>query len=1122
MNYFKSNNRKEFLCEKMISIMKLSCVLFIISLLQVTAAGFSSDITAMEKQGITVTGIVTDEDGMSIPGANIIEKGTYNGVVSDANGSFSITVSNASAVLSFSFIGYTTQEVIVGDQRILQIKLFEDSQRLEEVVVVGYGTQQKRDITGSVAVVQADDLLKATGSSALQQLQGKASGVYVATSGAPGGRSMVRIRGINTVNDNGPLYVIDGVSTMGQDLSSMNANDIESMQVLKDAASQAIYGAQAANGVILITTKKGSRTGQPVLNYSGYYGFQKTGKRYDLLNSKDRMDLEWKGQENNLKKSGLWWPDEEAERFEGVRPVHRMFTMNDDETGFVPYNFISPTAIDGKFGFDTYNPADYTFPLTAISQFSDTDWWDAISRVAPVQNHQLSLSGGSDKGMYNMSMNVYDEQSVVKHYYFKRYSTRLNTSFDIRPWLRVGENLSFSWMRDLGRNNGANESNIYSWVYRTVPYIPVYDMEGKFAGSRLPDTGNSQNALSIAYREKDNYWTNNRLFGDVWAEVDLIKGLTFGTKFGMDYGSNYYYRMNKDNPEHSESVNSNNLEEQGGFVIRWVATNTLTYKTVINKIHRLTVLAGTEAIKGGIGKQVTAQRTNFLFPDNTDTWILTMGENNDQRIANSNFRGQYAFFSIFGRVDYSLMDKYLLMVSVRRDGVSRFAPDERYGVFPAISAGWRISEEAFMAGTRTWLDDLKIRAGWGRVGNAEGPSSTNWANEFAMSSNNANYPVTGGNAANTAFRQSRIGNLGTKWEAVENINVGFDASFLRGKFGISFEYYDKTTTGMLVPSAYSNLAGDASAPYINFGDMSNKGFDISFNYRDQKGDFSWDVTATAFKYKNKVLKLSESDDTGYARWGGGDRIGNITRTTKGQEISHFYGYEVDGFYENRQQVQERRPVGQTSISDGAAENWVGRFKFKKNDPNANPGAGLGPNDRVIIGSPHPDLIASLNIGLTYKNWDLTMFWYSTIGNDLFNNTKAFTDFQMFRGNRSVRMRDQSWEPGKTNAILPMLNSGDTYSYNQVNSYYVEDASFLRLKNLVVGYTFPKEWLQKATIQNLRVYAQVENAITFTKYNGLDPELTNRDMASGGDLSRGIDGGGWPNIIRYIFGVNFTF
>ena len=1118
MKYFKSNDCKGFsLSEKIISIMKLSCVLFIISMLQVTAAGFPPDdatTAGITKQGVAIRGTVVDEDGIPLPGVNISEKGTYNGTVSDANGQFTITVAGSTSVLSFSFVGFTTQEMMVGDQRMMQITLIEDTQRLGEVVVVGYGTQQKRDITGSVAVVQAEELLKSTGSSALQQLQGKASGVYIATSGAPGGRSMVRIRGINTVNDNGPLYVIDGISTTGQDLSSMNSADIESMQVLKDAASQAIYGAQAANGVILITTKKGSRTGQPVLSYSGYYGLQQTGKRYDLLNSKDRMDLEWKGQENNLKKSGRWYDAEDPQR-----PVHRMFKLNSNETGFEPWNYISPNEIGGRFGFDSYNPDDYSYPLYAIAKFSDTNWWDELTRIAPVQNHQLSLSGGSDKGMYNMSMNVYDEQSVVKHYYFKRYSTRLNTSFDVRPWLRIGENLSYSWWRDLGRNNGASESNIFSWIYRTVPYIPVYDMQGQFAGSRLPDTGNSQNALSIAYREKDNYWTNNRLFGDVWAEVDLFRGLVFSTKFGMDYGSNYSYRMSKDNPEHSESVNSNNLEESSGFSIRWVATNTLTYKTVIKDIHRLTVLAGTEAINGGIGRSVTAQRTGFLFPDNTDTWVLTMGENNNERIANSSYRSRYAFFSIFGRVDYSLMDKYLLMVSVRRDGVSRFAPDYRYGVFPAVSVGWRLSEEAFMMGTRTWLDDLKLRAGWGRVGNAEGPSSTNWANEFAMSTNNANYPVDGGNAANIAFRQSRIGNLKTKWEAVENLNIGIDATFLRGKFGLSFEYYDKKTSGMLVPSAFSNLAGDASAPYINFGDMSNKGFDISFNYSDQKGDFSWDITATAFRYKNKVLKLSESDATGYARWGGGDRIPSMARTTKGEEISHFYGYEVDGFYENVQQVRERLPVGQTSISETAAENWVGRFKFKKNDTKS---SGLGPDDRVIIGSPHPDLIASLNIGLGYKNWDLTMFWYSTIGNDLFNNTKAFTDFQMFRGNRSVRMRDLSWEQGKTNAILPMLNSGDTYSYNQVNSYYVEDASFLRMKNLVIGYTFPKAWLQKATIQNLRVYGQVENAITFTKYNGLNPELTNRDMSAGNDLQRGIDGGGWPNIIRYIFGVNFTF
>jgi len=1112
--------------KKVFAVVSFSIILLLANMLIVSATDFSY---SAEKQGITVTGTVVDNYGEALPGVNIIERGTINGVVTDASGRFTITVSGPASVLQFSFIGFTTQDMTVGEQRILSITLSEDSQRLEEVVVVGYGTQQKRDITGSVAVVQTEELLKSTGSSALQQLQGKASGVYVATSGAAGGRSMVRIRGINTVNDNGPLYVIDGVSTQNQDLSSINPADIESMQILKDATAAAIYGAQAANGVILITTKKGTRSGQPILNYSGYYGWAKTGKRYDLLNSEERARLEFISMQNNYTKSGA--KDDDGNP---LTPNHRLFEYT--PSGFKPHKYVSTALTAAGTGFYGDNISEfvpYAFPNASVAEFSDTDWWDEISRVAPVQNHQLSISGGSEKGMYNMSMNIFDEKSVVQNYFYKRFSTRLNTQFDIRPWLRVGENLMFSWWRDLGRVNTANESNIFSWVYRAIPYLPVRDIQGNWAGSRYPDTGNMENPVGIITREKDNYWTNQRLFGDLWAEVDLIKGLTFKTQYGIDYGQGYYYRMNKKNSEFNESPGTNNLEEQASWRFRWEWTNTFTYKTVINNIHRLSILAGTSAVEGGIGRTLTGQRFHYQFEDDMNTWTLNMGDNGNERQNSSSYGSDFAIFSLLGRVDYSLMDKYLLTFNVRRDGVSRFSPEHRYGTFPSVSLGWRLSEEGFMLGTRTWLDDLKLRAGWGRVGNAEGPSATNWANEFGMSTNNANYPMNGGNQGSTAFRQSRIGNLGTRWEAVESINVGFDASFLRGKFGLSFEYYKKNTTDMLVPSAFSFIAGDASAPYINFGDMLNKGWDASFNYRDSKGDFGWDVTLTAFQYKNEVTRLSESDNTGYARFESGDRIGQITRTMKGLPISHFYGYEVDGVYENIQQVKDRLPQGVSTVTDAAAENWVGRFKFAKNDPEAQPGQGIRPADRVMIGNPHPKLLASLNLGLTYKNFDLTMFWYSSIGNELFNNTKAFTDFQQFRGNRSKRMLNQSWEPGRTfkkpgekysssDAILPQLNYGDQYSFQNVNSYYVEDASYLRLKNLVIGYTLPKEWLQKATISNMRVYGQIENALTFTKYTGLNPEMTLRDMASGSDLARGIDGGGFPNVLRFIFGVNFTF
>jgi TonB-linked SusC/RagA family outer membrane protein len=655
----------------------------------------------------------------------------------------------------------------------------------------------------------------------------------------------------------------------------------------------------------------------------------------------------------------------------------------------------------------------------------------------------------------------------------------------------------------------------------------VYDIQGNFAGSKIGGTGNWQNPVALKKREIGNYWANSRIFGNLWAEADLYKGLTYRTSYGLDWTENYHYRMSKKNLEFSESGGQNDLEEQAGFTFRWVWTNTLTYNATFNNVHKVNVILGTEAIRDGLGRQVTAQRYNYLYEDNVNTWVLAMGENNNQRVANSEYRGEFALFGIFGRVDYSFANKYLLTGIVRRDGVSRFSPSNRYGTFPSLSLGWRLSEENFLESTREWLDDLKFRIGYGQTGNSEVPRKTNFAYEFTTAADRTNYDLSGSNNASgtLGYRLQRYGNEDTKWEATEMYNVGIDATILNGKFGIGAEWYTKKTKDMLLEATYSSLAGESDKPYINFGDMKNTGWDINLNYRDANGDWAWDLSLILSHYKNEVLKLSEADD--YAIWRGGTRIsGNVTRTTKGRPIAEFYGYKVAGFYENEAEVLALPPLGQTKETV-VPSAWVGKFKFEdvNQDGEANKGV-LNANDRTTLGSPHPDLIASLNLGLTYKNFDFTMFWYSTIGNKLFNNTKYFTDFFLFGGNRSTRMRDLSWKPGADNskAILPLLDSGDTYSGSNMSSYYVEDASFLRLKNVVIGYTFPKALLQKATISNLRVYAQIENALTFTGYSGLDPEFTNANVSdgNGSDLSRGIDMGGWPTTMRILFGVNFAF
>lgn len=1062
---------------------------------------------------LRVQGTVTDAGGTPMIGVNVIEKGTLNGTITDLSGNFTLSVESGESVLQFSYVGYITEEITVGNNRQINLVMREDTESLQEIVVVGYGTQARKDITGSVAVVDTEQLLASTGSSATQLLQGKTPGVYIGQTGSPGSATMVRIRGVNTINDNGPLYVIDGVSTRNQDLSSLNPNDIESMQVLKDASSAAIYGAQAANGVILITTKRGTGSGQPKISYDAYFGLQKTGKRYDLLNSDDRLAVEWESQQNSFTLRDV----------EGV-PEHAQFGKG--PTPKIP-NYLTTTGAGGR---QDISLDDYSFPDNQIVPYSDTDWWDAIDRVAPMQNHQLTLTGGGAKGRYLMGLNYLNQQGTVEYSYYNRYQTRLNTSFDIRPWLRVGENLQYAWTKDQGLNSNSSESNPYSWVYRSSPWVPVKDTFGNWGGSKIAGTGNWQNVVAIQERNKDNYWSHSRIFGNIWAEADLMKELTFRTSFGLDYTNAYSYYMSKKNLEFSESPGTNHFQEESSFNFRWVWTNTLTYNKMFNDVHALNVIVGSEAIRDGLGRGMNAGRYNYLMEDNINTWVLAMGANDNQRHNNSWYNGESALFGIFGRADYTYDNKYLFTGIVRRDGVSRFAEKNRYGVFPSASVGWRVSEEDFMEDSREWLDDLKLRVGYGNAGNAEIPRTTNFAMLFGTAPDRTNYDLGGSNTgSDVGYRLTDYGNEETRWEATKMTNIGVDITFGGNRFNSTLEYYNKVTTDMLVTAAYSSLASDeVGRPYINYGDMRNRGFDFSFNYRDKAGDLGWDLGLNLSTYKNKVLGLSTADD--YALWGNGFRLStSVTRTIKGRPISEFFGYNVIGFYEDEQDVLNS-PIPYGTTADVIEDNpgsYVGKFKFEDfSGPEGVPDGVINSFDRKVIGNPHPDLVAGLNATLQYRNFDFTMFWYSTIGNDLFNNNKYFTDFPLFGGNRSTRYKEQSWKKGadNSNAILPILDSKDNWGGAVASSYYVEDGSFLKLKNLVVGYTFPKHILEKATISNLRLYLQAENILTLTNYSGLDPEITNMETASGSgsDLRRGLDGGGWPTTMRFVFGVNFEF
>ena len=837
-------------CKHVVPILGAFCLMASLSFMPKEAWAESSLAPISQQQGsYQLTGTILDGMGEPVIGANVLVKGTTNGVVTDLNGKFSLQV-KPNDILQISYIGYNSQEVAVKGQHTLNITLKEDVESLDEVVVVGYGTMKKKDLTGSVSSVKADELTAFTVANPVQALQGRVPGVVLSqNTGDPSGDYSIRIRGVNSIKgDNSPLYIIDGIPAS---TASINTYDIESMEILKDASATAIYGSRGANGVVMITTKKGTKTGQPRLTYDGYYGFSKTGKRYDVLNAYDRIDVEWQASKNNLDLTGA--------SANGELPYHQQFgSTSDSWVNHLP-NYMTVTGAGGSTSID---PSDYDQANNVVyAPVGDTNWWDEISQLGWMQNHQLSLSGGTDKGQYTMSMNYFDQQGTAIESYFTRYQARANSSYNVRPWLRFGENLTYSFSKNNGLSFSGTESNIYSWTYRASPYVPVYDYAGNYAGSLFAGTGNFQNPVAIRERNKDNYATTQRIFGNVYGEADLWTGLTFKTNFGIDYRNDYSYSMTKNNPEFSESGGQNNFYESNYFNYRWVWTNTLSFSRTFNEIHSLNILLGTEAIRDGLGRSLNARRYNYLFEDNTNTYTLDMGENNSQRTNSSTYNGEFALFGMFARADYGYKDKYLLTGIIRRDGVSRFSENNRYGVFPSISAGWRMSEEAFMEPSRDWLDDLKIRAGYGVTGNSEIPVATNFANLFTTSTSYTNYDMTGANnSETTGFRLSTYGNTDTKWEMTKMVNLGLDATFLNGKFSGSFEWYTKKTSNMLIQAAYTSMAGESGSPYINFGDIKNTGFDFMFNYRDRKGDWAWDLSLNLSHYKNEVLKLAEADD----------------------------------------------------------------------------------------------------------------------------------------------------------------------------------------------------------------------------------------------------------------------
>ena len=1046
----------------------------------------------------TVVGSVKNADDNSpVVAATVTVRGTNISTQTDANGNFSINVPNGRNTLTVTSVGYETQDLSIANRTNVSFSLKTTASALNEVVVTGYTAQRKKDITGAVAVVNVNNMKSIPTGTAEQALQGQAAGVQIVTSGLPGGGSSIRIRGLTSSGNIDPLVIVDG--TPGS-LHDLNMNDIESVQVLKDAGSAAIYGVRGSNGVIIVTTKKG-RSGKVRVNYDGYYGVQEPlSGGFNIANTAETAQAYYQSYIN----SGTPFSS------------NKQFSRGATNGPVIPV-YITPTAGQpGDPGTDPSTYALYTNQITLANQ-QGTDWFHEIFKEAPMQSHSVSVSSGSDRSSFYFSLGYFNQQGTLIETYLKRYTARLNTTFAFaNNRARIGENIFAFYRQNPGFTN-QNEGNAISMSYRESPIIPVYDIKGNYAGTLSKGLGNAQNPVSIMRRTHNNVGNDYQIQGNIFAEVDIIRNLTARTQFGGtidNYNNRFFSYTAYENGENN--ANPNSFTEQFGFNSSWTWTNTLRYGYNYQK-HTVNVLVGSEAISN-YGRAIQGNRSNYFItsPGNLtvdpNLWTLSFGPPTGQTTANINGTPyQNSLFSLFGRLDYNFGDRYLLSGTIRRDGSSLFAEGHRYGWFPSITAGWRISRESFFP-TVGWINELKIRGGWGKLGSNSNVGGNNAYDLYGQSASRSYYDISGANnSATFGIYPQQIGNALTTWEQDIITNVGLDATLFHNKIDFSIEWYKKAVSGLLfTPLAYPGL-NYASQPAVNAGNIENTGIDASLTYHGAiHKDLTFDATLTFTSYHNKVVSLPPGIKYYDFNSSGSSRIGAFTRLQPGQAVGAFFGYKEIGLF------QSAADVANSPTQVGAAP---GLMKFA----DINGDGKIDANDRTFFGNPNPTFTSGLNLAVRYKNFDIGTFLYASYGNDVINYVRYWTDFpQVFEGAVSKDAVYNSWSPKNPNAKVPILTRTANFSNTlNVSSYYMENGSYLRMKTLTVGFTLPSNILNRYKVDRIRIYAQAANLFTITKYTGLDPELTPSNLGS--NTNFGIDFGNYPsNQKTYLLGVNLSF
>lgn len=1067
------------------------CLFYLFGLLFFCSSAFSQGGLKM------VTGAVTDGQGVPIPGVNVLEKGTSNGVVTDFEGEFSIEVPDA-ATLVFSYLGYSTLEIPVAGENVLMVSMESEASALSEVVVVGYGTQRKADLTGAVSVVDVSAMNKQPAAQVTEQLQGRVSGVTIASSGQPGEAPQVRIRGINTFGDSNPLYVVDGVPV--SDINALNPGDIATMQVLKDAGSASIYGARAANGVVIITTKKGQ--GELKVEYNGYYGTQRVpkGNVYDIASPQEQAELRWMAMQN----TDPGEPITDAQYGNGAAPV-------------LPYYILPGGAAEGSVDESTYYVDPHYTDPGAVAGFNQimranqqgTNWFQEIFSPAPITSHDLSISKGGENGSVLFSMGYFDQEGTLINTFYEKYTIRVNSDYHFSDNFRIGENLNVS-LSDDNRVSVTGENPI-NHAYRMQPIIPVYDIRGNYAGTQAPALGNAYNGVALLDRNRNNLARTSRVMGNVYAEFDFLDGFTARSTFGGDYfntnGHTFAYPMY----ENQENVTTNQLTKTALTGYNWTWSNTLQYKNMFGDVHDLTALIGTEAYYNQYEEVIASAQGFYSF----DPDFVNLGSSSGTQNTNG-FYTEDALFSVFARLDYIFDERYLLGATIRRDASSRFT-NNRSDWFPSVSAGWRISQEDFMEDV-IWISDLKLRGGYGVMGNQLNVDPANAFTAYGSSKMSSFYALDGSNSSITeGFYRNRIGNPDAGWEKNVNANFGIDAALFQNKLQLTADYYRKDVIDLLYNPERPGTSGVSTVPFVNIAEMKNSGFDFSATtFIDITPEFQMNASLTFTTYDNEIVNISEGGDyfDQEARRFNGSAI---VRNAVGHSVGQFYGYEIVGFWNSQEEVDQANSSAQGILDDENAEYQqdigVGRFQYR----DVNGDGYVSDADRTFIGNPNPKFTGGLNIDLMYRNWDFNIFLYGSYGNDVWNQVSWWHDFySSFGGAKSTTALYDSWTPTNQNASAPIQETEGNVSTTSVpNSYFVEDGSYLRAKNLQLGYTFPDTWLGDFGIDRLRLYVQATNLFTITNYSGVDPELT------GGSTAFGIDEGAYPVPKQFLAGINLS-